>query len=137
MGWLADPNRLEETAMSGVMCIAVNQYGELCGIHKPGGMPVDFALIQQLKEVAISRAKEFIAKVQTEVEADLERRRLKLRNVHRQYNEEQLLSVDLSTPTDAARSSTKKDEDIDINAELAAVAAEAAEIEEQLAAATA
>mmetsp|Transcript_114261 Transcript_114261/g.323092 ORF Transcript_114261/g.323092 Transcript_114261/m.323092 type:complete len:258 (-) Transcript_114261:83-856(-) len=92
--WILDPNRLEEAAMAGVLCIAVNQHGELCGIHKPGGIAVDFALIEHCVEVATAHAKELTSRIQSELEADLAKRKQARRNVHQRYTQAQLLSVD-------------------------------------------
>mmetsp|Transcript_114260 Transcript_114260/g.323090 ORF Transcript_114260/g.323090 Transcript_114260/m.323090 type:complete len:224 (-) Transcript_114260:31-702(-) len=92
--WILDPNRLEEAAMAGVLCIAVNQHGELCGIHKPGGIAVEFALIEHCVGVATARAKELTSRIQSELEADLAKRKQARRNVHQRYAQTQLLSVD-------------------------------------------
>jgi len=94
--WIADPNRLEEVAMAGALTVAVNQHGELCCLHKPGGMPVDFALIEHCTELAIARAKELTTRIQSELEADLEKRKQSRRNVHQQYAQAQLLTVSWS-----------------------------------------
>jgi len=97
--WLLDPNRLEEAAtVGGVLCVAVNEYGELCGLHKPGGMPVDVALIEHFVELATARAKEITSRIQSELKADLEKRQQLRRNVHQRYAQGELLSVAWTTP---------------------------------------
>eukprot|EP00406_Dinophysis_acuminata_P073438 CAMPEP_0179247744 /NCGR_PEP_ID=MMETSP0797-20121207/19770_1 /TAXON_ID=47934 /ORGANISM="Dinophysis acuminata, Strain DAEP01" /LENGTH=330 /DNA_ID=CAMNT_0020955379 /DNA_START=22 /DNA_END=1010 /DNA_ORIENTATION=+ len=93
--WILDPSRLEEAVMGGVLCVAVNQHGELCGVHKPGGLAVDYALIERCAALATARAKEIVARIQAELEADLRKRKMGLRNVHKQYEQDQLLSVEL------------------------------------------
>lgn len=150
--WILDPNRLEEAAMGGALCIAVNQHGELCGLHKPGGMPVDFAVIQHCTELAVARAREIVNRIQAELEADLTKRKAARRNVHQHYEKSELLTVEMapdtatapvlaSAPeayskvadTTAEPAAVLIDDGIDLEAEIAAVTAEAAELEEQLA----
>lgn len=183
--WILDPNRLEEAAMDGSLCIAVNQHGELCGLHKPGGLPIDFALIEQCTPIAVARAAEITSRVKAELAADLAKRQEARRNVHQHFSPAQLLTVDgvaishgagtLGTKpaatalhSEAVKSGQQnscnapvasadaapafrhnptgtgegdvsmtpvEDDGRDIDAELEAVAAEAAELEEQLAAA--
>jgi exosome complex component RRP45 len=139
---IIDPSRLEEAAMCGILCIAVNQHGELCGLHKPGGMPIDFELIEQCTEIATAKTKEILAKIQSELDADLAKRKQARRNVHELYDPAQILTVDLAfpasvplatstSPATAQLGSTK------IDAQLAAIKAEAAELEHQLAMTTA
>lgn len=99
--WVLDPNRLEEAAMSGSLCIAVNQHGELCGVHKPGGLPVDLAMLQSCMDLAKSKAKEITGRINSELEADLAQRQQAKRNVHQQFSEEKLLTVDWAESTTA------------------------------------
>ncbi|CAE8607476.1 unnamed protein product, partial [Polarella glacialis] len=94
--WILDPNRLEEAAMRGALCIAVNQHGELCGVHKPGGMPIDFAMVEHCIELAVARAKEITSRIQSEIEADLLKRKETKKNIHQQFNQATLLTVDWS-----------------------------------------
>jgi len=96
--WILDPNRLEEAAMSGLLCIAVNQHGELCGLHKPGGMPVDFELIEHCMGIATAKAKEICTRIKNELEADLVKRQNARKNVHQRYTKDNLLSVDWTVP---------------------------------------
>ncbi|CAK0891677.1 unnamed protein product [Prorocentrum cordatum] len=102
--WILDPSRVEEAAMAGAMCIAANQHGEICGVHKPGGLPVDIALIQHCTAMAQTRARELIETLRAELDADLARRAQGRKNVHRQFAEAQLLTVDWAA-TPAAGSS--------------------------------
>lgn len=100
--WILDPNRLEEAAMDGALCVAVNQHGELCGLHKPGGMPLEFSRIAQCVELAVARAKEITGRIKTELEADAEVRKAARRNVHQQFAKEQMLTVDTVKPAAGA-----------------------------------
>lgn len=112
--WVLDPTRLEESVMAGVLTIAVNQHGELCALHKPGGVPVAFGLLEQCAALAVARAKELCVKLKEALDADLERRRAARRNVHR-----------VAPARPAAP---------DVATQLQTVRAEAAELEAQLAA---
>jgi len=38
-----DPTDREELVMPGSLVVVLNQYGELCGLHKPGGLPIEVA----------------------------------------------------------------------------------------------
>lgn len=96
--WIMDPNRLEEAAACGVLTVAVNQHGELCALHKPGGMPVDFSMVQHCVGLATAKAKEITRRVQADMERDLEKRKLERRNVHERYKTSDLLSVDWAAP---------------------------------------
>jgi exosome complex component RRP45 len=55
--WYVDPTSLEERVFGGILSITVNQHGELCGIHKPGGIPVDQAVLSDCMQLAIQRAR--------------------------------------------------------------------------------
>eukprot|EP00811_Abedinium_folium_P032375 NODE_5424_length_1772_cov_6.001824.p1 GENE.NODE_5424_length_1772_cov_6.001824~~NODE_5424_length_1772_cov_6.001824.p1 ORF type:complete len:305 (-),score=70.25 NODE_5424_length_1772_cov_6.001824:310-1224(-) len=94
----ACPSYLEEIAMSGSMCIAVNQHGELCGIHKPGGMAVDAGFVEICLGIAVTRAKELTNQIQVELDRDLEQRRAAQRNVHQRYRQSEIVSVDWAVP---------------------------------------
>lgn len=80
--------------MQGPLCIAVNQHGELCGLHKPGGLAIDFATIEQCTQVAIGRAKEITGRIMAELAADANKRQQARRNVHQLFGQADLLTVD-------------------------------------------
>lgn len=62
--WLADPSFIEEQISGATMIsIAVNQHGELCCMHKPGGIPMDCQLVSDCIEFAVLRAKGISAKL--------------------------------------------------------------------------
>ncbi|CAJ1356376.1 unnamed protein product [Effrenium voratum] len=120
--WVLDPNRLEEAAMGGSLCIAVNQHGELCGVHKPGGMPVEFAMVQHCLELAVTKAKEITRRINAELEADLAKRQAARKNVHEQFNQASLLTVDWTEST-VEEEQPKASENLDLlEAQLEAAA---------------
>jgi len=96
--YILDPNRLEEVAMGGSMCIAVNQHGELCGLHKPGGYAICFSLIEHCTELAVGRARELTDRIKAAIDADIAKRKLARRNVHKRYSG-QALTVDVPAAT--------------------------------------
>jgi exosome complex component RRP45 len=53
-----DPNLQEELASDGSMTIALNAHGEVCGLHKAGGLPVDPQLVARCSLVAADRVVE-------------------------------------------------------------------------------
>lgn len=56
--WVIDPCSAEETAFESGLTITVNQHGELCGIHKPGGIAIEPDILQQCTDLAIIRARD-------------------------------------------------------------------------------
>lgn len=40
-----DPLFVEEQAMKGRISIAINIYKEICNMHKPGGIPIDYEIM--------------------------------------------------------------------------------------------
>lgn len=55
--------------------------------HKPGGLPVDMAMLQHCMELAVAKAKEITKKINLELEADLAKRREAKKNVHQHFAE--------------------------------------------------
>eukprot|EP00188_Purpureofilum_apyrenoidigerum_P000304 Plantae.Rhodophyta-Purpureofilum_apyrenoidigerum.ctg11251.p1 GENE.Plantae.Rhodophyta-Purpureofilum_apyrenoidigerum.ctg11251~~Plantae.Rhodophyta-Purpureofilum_apyrenoidigerum.ctg11251.p1 ORF type:complete len:428 (-),score=67.49 Plantae.Rhodophyta-Purpureofilum_apyrenoidigerum.ctg11251:221-1504(-) len=55
---LIDPSLQEELTMEGTVTIIANAHGELCGVHKTGGAPVEPGLLMMCIKIAVSRAKE-------------------------------------------------------------------------------
>lgn len=55
--WVMDPCSVEEQAFESCMTVIVNKHGELCGIHKPGGIAVDPHVLQECLNASIIRAK--------------------------------------------------------------------------------
>ena len=67
--WIADPSFVEEQIPGvSVLSITVTQHGELCGIHKPGGIPIDFEILHQCIDFSIIRAKRVSNLVSCEVQ---------------------------------------------------------------------
>jgi len=56
VSWFVDPMAAEEKSFNGVMSIAVNQHGELCSVHKPGGIAIDVETLAECSHVAVDRA---------------------------------------------------------------------------------
>lgn len=56
--WVLDPCATEETTFESCLTVIVNQHGELCGIHKPGGIAMQPDVLQECMDVAIIRAQE-------------------------------------------------------------------------------
>jgi exosome complex component RRP45 len=50
-----DPCLEEELACDGVVTVALNAHGEVCGLHKAGGLPVDPKLVSRCASVAADR----------------------------------------------------------------------------------
>ena len=46
-----DPSSAEESVMRGRLSVAVNQHGDLCAIHKAGGLPIDMQPLQHCMQV--------------------------------------------------------------------------------------
>jgi exosome complex component RRP45 len=63
VSWLVDPSAAEERALGTIISVTVNQHGELCGIHKPGGIPIDPITITECIEFAVNRAKRVTTQV--------------------------------------------------------------------------
>lgn len=66
VSWFVDPTASEERALGGTMSIAVNQHGELCSVHKPGGTPVHVDTLAECAQLAVHRAKS-VAKAVSEM----------------------------------------------------------------------
>ena len=61
---MADPTSAEETTFHSTFSVACNQHGELCSIHKPGGVAIEESLVMACMEVSVRRAKEVSMVVQ-------------------------------------------------------------------------
>jgi exosome complex component RRP45 len=65
VSWFIDPTSMEEDALGSTLSVAVNQYGELCGLHKPGGIAVDPAILHECIGAAIRRAQSLTETMQS------------------------------------------------------------------------
>ena len=89
---LADPTSPEERVGNAFTLVA-NQHGELCGIHKPGGSPIDTEILAECFQVAVRRTKDISVLVQTEIANFNVRRKQLVQNIHQKYTADQLITV--------------------------------------------
>ena len=59
---LLDPNEREEGIMQGQVSLILNAFGELCGFHYLGGIPLDTETFMKCVKVASVKATELYAK---------------------------------------------------------------------------
>lgn len=59
---LLDPNEREEGIMQGQVSLILNAFGELCGFHYLGGIPLDTETLMKCVKVASVKATELYAK---------------------------------------------------------------------------
>jgi len=90
---IADPTAAEERASSGQLTVTMNQHGELCGIHKPGGVPVDVEALRECTELAVRRAKDLTAIIQGKLDEAKSARALRKRNIHQKYLGKSVVAV--------------------------------------------
>merc|ERR1711959_315023 len=95
---IMDPTSEEEAAMHGSLTCSVNQHGDLCGLHKPGGSPIAVDTLQLLVSMAVKRAEEMTSKIMESLEKDKTARAEKKKNVHSQYKQGELLTVHVPLP---------------------------------------
>ncbi|XP_072040449.1 exosome complex component RRP43-like [Amphiura filiformis] len=55
---IADPTNEEETMVTGMVTLVVNEDNQLCAVHKPGGSPLSAEQLQDCINRAITRANE-------------------------------------------------------------------------------
>ena len=72
--FVVDPTDREESVMVGGLTVVVNQHGELCALHKPGGVPLDVPRFAE----CVSSAAAIAPKVLSTLEEVLEQHRQKL-----------------------------------------------------------
>jgi len=73
--WLVDPSKAEEKVQTGTLSVAVNQFGDICGIYKPGGIPLSLDEIEHGVQIATARAKDLIDKIRATLEEDANERK--------------------------------------------------------------
>ncbi len=56
-----DPVLAEEQVSQGTLTVTANKFGEICGVHKAGGVPIDQRLLLRCTEIALDRAKRLTA----------------------------------------------------------------------------
>ncbi|KAF8821558.1 3' exoribonuclease family, domain 1 domain-containing protein [Cardiosporidium cionae] len=84
--FVVDPLLAEESAMSGRITVAINQYGELCNVHKPGGKSISFSHLQQCIQSAAATAKQFADSLNKAIEEDRQVRVIKAKNISKRYS---------------------------------------------------
>jgi exosome complex component RRP45 len=94
LGIVMDPTSVEERALRGTLMLAVNQYGELCGMHKPGGMPMTMEHIRTLVNIAKTHVIEVQNYIRERLEADKKEKKAFRRNVHQKFKAEDLVTVE-------------------------------------------
>ena len=65
--FVVDPTDREELVMAGNLSVVINQHGELCALHKPGGLPVEGAALM----AAVGHAAEVARATRGVIEAAL------------------------------------------------------------------
>jgi exosome complex component RRP45 len=90
---LADPCCAEEK-VGNCFSIVANQHGELCGIHKPGGAPINMEILDECFQLAVSHARHISDLVQKEItNFNIKRQTQLTHNVHRKFNPNDLILV--------------------------------------------
>ena len=67
--YFVDPTALEEVALSGVMTVFANAQGELCGVHKNGGVGLRLRIMQQAEDLALDLVKVIHSEVMAQMGA--------------------------------------------------------------------
>jgi len=62
-----DPLLAEEQVALGTLTITANKFGEICGVHKAGGVPIDQRLLLHCTEIALERARRLTARLTTKL----------------------------------------------------------------------
>ena len=52
-----DPLLEEEQVALGLLTITANRFGEVCGVHKAGGVPINQEVLLRCTDIALERAK--------------------------------------------------------------------------------
>lgn len=58
---LLDPNEREEAVKEGMISLVLNAFGELCGVHFLGGIPVSESLLLRCGQIASAKANDISA----------------------------------------------------------------------------
>uniref|UniRef100_A0A0G4FS20 Uncharacterized protein n=1 Tax=Chromera velia CCMP2878 TaxID=1169474 RepID=A0A0G4FS20_9ALVE len=83
----ADPTRVEESLSGGLICIAVNQFGELCGIHRPGGVPLSMQSLRHCIQAATERGKALKEILESALLSDKKKREAARKDIRQRYTE--------------------------------------------------
>ncbi|KAF4672452.1 Exosome complex component RRP45 [Perkinsus chesapeaki] len=91
---LADPTSLEERLSGGALLVViVNQYGELCGILKPGGTAIPLSTVITCIHAATGRAKEVHKMIADSLEKDAAKREGRKKDIHHKYDSNTVLTI--------------------------------------------
>lgn len=81
-----DPSAAEEEVLTGTVSLAVNQFRDLCGIHKPGGEPLSMKSFAWMLKVAEEQAKIVIQKLEKALQDDRKKLQSKMQRLHYRYS---------------------------------------------------
>lgn len=56
-----DPLLAEERVALGTLTVTANKFGEICGVHKAGGVPLDQRVLLRCTDLALERARHITA----------------------------------------------------------------------------
>ena len=93
---IADPNAAEERVAAGQLVVTMNQHGELCGIHKPGGIPINMDGLRECTDLAVRRAKELTVLIQSKLDEAKTARTQRKRNIHNKYQGKTVVAVTIN-----------------------------------------
>lgn len=93
---LLDPNSLEEQAAEGFISIAVNQFAEVCGVHKPGGIAMSQKDISDCISIASTKAVDLTSLINEARKQFEDNRAAKKKNIHNRYIGNSVLSVEIA-----------------------------------------
>lgn len=74
-----DPNLLEQRLNGGLISIALNAQRELCVVQKSGGVPLEPADVLKIVNVAVQKAKDLDAFVESRLREDWDGRKIEVR----------------------------------------------------------
>lgn len=75
--WVVDPNQAETLISSGMMTVAMNSHGEICGVQKGGGIPVEISDIIDCTKLAKEKTIEITKILKESLSKDESERKLK------------------------------------------------------------
>jgi exosome complex component RRP45 len=76
---ILDPTYLEQRLSAGLLSIALNAQREMCVLHKAGGVPLAPEKILDIIGVAVIKARELDALVESRLREDWEGRKVEIR----------------------------------------------------------
>eukprot|EP01068_Selenidium_serpulae_P005450 Selendium_serpulae@DN4027_c1_g1_i1.p1 len=81
-----DPSLEEEQLMLGRLTVAVTYHGEVCGIHKPGGIPLGFDTIKEAIAIASEQCIKITDAIEEAIKEDTQRRQLARKDIRKRYD---------------------------------------------------